>query len=498
MGVSAFESILAATVVDLRGARLGRFLALAPEEALIEWLGLEPGEPLPARKEIIGRLERDIAALDELISLQLDVILHDARFQALESAWRGLALLTEQSELGDGCVKVRVLDVTWKELTRDTERAIEFDQSQTFQKVYSAEFDTPGGEPFGVLLGDYSVRHRRSTDHPEDDIGTLRAISRVAAAAFAPFVASAHPSLFGLESWRELERPLDLGRTFRNEEYAQWNRLRREEDIRFVGLVLPRTLLRRPWREDASRADGFRFAEDTTEHSSYLWGSSIYAFGEVLIRTFIENGWMASIRGVNRDTLSGGLVTSLPDDWFTTDVPGLVSKGALEVQLTDDQEKALGDFGFIPLTHCHGTSLAAFYGSQSLQAWDDPQVSARERSVVEINMKLSSMLQYMFCVSRFAHYVKVICRDKLGSYTQAGDIERHLNDWLIRYATSHEESSAEIQAKYPLRDARVEVREVAGRPGVFQSIIHLQPHYQLDQMTSAVRLVTEITSVHSL
>ena len=469
-------------------------------QPLIDALELEPSGPVPDRRTALNLLDVRIARIDQLLSAQVDALLHHPRVQALESAWRGLRRLTEQVEDEDDNVVIRLLDVTWSELVRDLERAIEFDQSQLFRMVYSAEFGTPGGQPFGVLLGDYEIRHRRSPDHREDDLGALRAIAEVAAAAFAPFVASAHPSLLGLESFRQLERPIDLFRTFRGAEYRAWNSLRKLEDARFVGLTLPRTLMRLPYRDDPLRADGFRYCEDVAarDGSGYLWGSAAWAFGEVLIRTFIESGWMASIRGVERDSETGGLVTTLPTDWFQTDARDLVPKGALEVQLTGDQENELADLGLIPLTHCHGVGLAAFYSNHSIQSWTgDVQVVSKGRSVAEINAKLSSMLQYMFCVGRFAHYVKVMGRDKIGSVARAEDLERELNDWLTQYATSNEGLSAEVHARYPLREARVEVKDVPGKPGVFQAVVHLRPHYQLDQMMSAVKLVTELTAGHS-
>lgn len=467
---------------------------------LVRWLGLSAGEPLPNRSRVLGLLAYAIAEIDERIGRQLDAVLHHPRFQALEGAWRGLRRLAERVDDAEDRIKIRLLDVTWKELVRDMERSIEAEQSQLFRRVYSAEFGTPGGEPFGVLIGDYRIRHRRSQDHPEDDVGALRGIGQVAAAAFAPFIASAHPSLFGIDSFRELERSIDLSRNFASAEYAAWNSLRKLDDSRFIGLTLPCVLLRLPYRDDSLRADGFVYREDVSapDGSGYLWGSAAWAFGEVLIRAFTQCGWLAAIRGVERDSDSAGLVTNLPAESFRTDAKGVVQKSAVEVQLTSEQEKEIGELGFIPLTHCHGTPYAAFYGNQSIHAYTGQAVARSARTTLEINEKLSSMLQYMFCVSRFAHYVKVIARDKLGSFTRAEEIESLLNNWLVDYATSGEGASAEVQAKYPLREARVEVREAPGRPGIYQTIVHLRPHYQLDQLTSSVKLVTELFASRSV
>jgi len=487
-------NLLNSTLEATRLAELERLTQLPPWEALADWLGLASGDPPPDRRVLIARLSRGITAIDARLSAQLDRVLHDSKFQALEACWRGVVRLVEQVENDDDNVIVRLLDVTWGELVRDLDRAIEFDQSQLFLKVYSAEFGSPGGRPFGVLIGNYAMRHRRSREHLEDDLGALRSISEIAAAAFAPFITGAHPSLFGLDNFGQLERPIDLARSFTGAEYAAWNNLRKLDDVRFVGLTLPRVLMRLPYREDPARADGFRYREDASalDGSGYLFGTAAWAFGEVLIRTFIENGWMASIRGVERGSDSGGLVTGSISDWFQTDRPGLVPKGSLEVQLTSDQERELSNLGFIPLTHCPGTHLAAFYSNQSIQAWADPTRTARTAPTAEMNAKLSSMLQYVFCVSRFAHYVKVIARDKVGSFARPGDLENELNNWLVQYTTSNESLSADVHAKYPLREGHVEVREAPGHHGVYLGVVHLRPHYQLDQMTSAVKLVTEL------
>lgn len=470
--------------------RLDRFLAeRSPAKALQCWLGLTPGAPFPFDKaELLRRLEQDIAHLDALLGAQVDAILHHPRFQRLEASWRGLEYLTSQVESTDE-VKVRVLNVSWNEVARDLEKAIEFDQSALFNKVYNEEFGSPGGEPFGALLGDYTVRHRPGPDHPTDDIAVLQGLSQVAAAAFAPFVASADPAFFGLNSFTELGRPFDLSGTFRQTEYLRWRSFRETEDARFVGLTLPRVLMRLPYEDDGSRTDNFRYAEEVEgpDNTRYLWGNAVYAFGAVLARAFRESGWLANIHGVQRGVESGGVVTGLPLHCFGTDAVGVAPKYATDVLITDHQEKELGELGFIPLCHCKDTEWSAFYGSASVQS-----PKQYDRTPATINARLSATLQYIFCASRFAHYLKVIGRDKVGTFQDPEECETYLHRWLLNYTTGAEDATLESKAKYPLREARVQVRELPGKPGCYLGVFHLRPHFQLDHVTSGIKLVTEL------
>ncbi|MFT4542267.1 MAG: type VI secretion system protein ImpD [Planctomycetota bacterium] len=485
------NDVFAATHVAAEASRskIESFLGKASAwEALADWLGLDAHSRVPAKREILDRICVAIALLDAQIGDQLDVILHAPAMQKLEASWRGLSYLVDCIE-DDSNVIVRILPISWRELVKDLERAIDFDQSQTFKKIYNEEFGTPGGEPYGILLADYELRHRPGPGHPTDDLGALRSLQQVAAASFAPLIAGLDPAFMGLDGFRDLERPVDLDRIFAGVEYTQWNSVRKSEDGRFVGLTLPRVLARLPHRDDSLRADGFCYEEDVSDSdgSGYTWGTAVYAFGSVVMRAFTESGWLAGIRGVERDVEGGGLVTGLPLDDFETDLKERVLKSSTDVIITDTREKELADLGFIPLSHCHGTGLAAFYSNQSIQKprrYDDAGAT--------VNAKLSAMLQYMLCVSRFAHYIKVIGRDKVGAFTTAEECEHYLNNWLIDYSTSSEDSSTELQAKYPLREGRVKIKELPGQPGVFSSVIHLRPHFQLDEMSSSVKLVTEL------
>ena len=400
--------------------------------------------------------------------------------------------MSEQADGAEG-VKVRVLSASWKELARDLDRAIEFDQSQLFAKVYGEEFGTPGGEPFGVLLGDYEIWPRPSADHPVNDVEALQKLSGVAAAAFAPFVAGAHPAMFGVDRFGELDQPLHLAGAFDQMEYFHWNNLRTEEDVRFVGLTMPRVLMRLPYEDDGTRADGFRFREDVTapDRSGYLWGTAVYAFGAVLVQAFARSGWLAEIRGVKTGqeaaVAGGGVVNGLPVHSFSTDKQGVVPKCSTDVTITDYQEQELGELGFLPLCHCQGTELSVFYTNQSIQ-----KPKKYDTAAATMNARISAMLQYILCASRFAHYLKVIARDKIGSFQEAAECEAYLHNWLQQYVTSDAEASPATKARFPLREARVKVEENRSRPGSYLCTAHLWPHFQLDGLTAAIRLRTEL------
>lgn len=491
---STNESLLDAVIAITREAdarresRLGAFLKNYNDaHALVVWLGLQPGDPAPSHDELTARLVLDIAALDRLLSAQVNVIIHSHEFQRLEASWRGLDYLVTQASEADN-VLVRVFDADWRTVARDLDKAIEFDQSTLFHKIYSDEFGTPGGQPFGILLGDYYLAHRPRPGHKVDDARALRALAQVSAAAFAPFIASAHPALFGLDSFHGLGRNIDLNRVFSQVEYTTWNSMRDLEDARFLALTLPRVLMREPWRDDPKRADGFRFEEDVSDPSgeSYLWGNASFAFGGVVIRAFDSCGWFGEIRGVREGEEGAGLVTDLPSIDFGNQVSGVQQRPSTEVVITDSKERELSDLGLISLCALQGVPWAAFYATPTLQRparMDDPDATA--------NARLSAMLQYMLCTARIAHYLKMMCRDRQGSYDTAAEIERSVGDWLFGLSTS-ENANQEVQAKHPLTEANIQVREVPGKPGTYASIIHLRPHFQLDQMSSAIKLTTEI------
>jgi type VI secretion system protein ImpD len=464
--------------------------ARSAADAFSVWLRwrTSPGARLSTR-EIAQMLGQDIARLDAMLTEQVNAVLHHPTFQKLEASWRGLRYLVDQAE-GTERVQIRVLNVSWKELARDSYRAVEFDQSQLFRKIYSDEFGTPGGQPYSVLLGDYEIWPNPCEQHPYDDLAVLREISHVAAAAFAPFVAGASPAMFGLDDFSALEQPLNLPRSFQQPEYLKWRSFREEEDTRFVALALPRVLTRLPYEDDDSRVDGFRFHEDVTgpDRRKYLWGNATYCFGAVLIRAFGTSGWFANIRGVQRGVDGGGLVTGLPVHSFATDRRGVAPKCSTDVVITEQLEPELSDLGFLPLCHCKETEFSVFYANQSVQKprkYDD--------SAATMNARISTMLQYTLCVSRFAHYLKSAARDKLGAFTETEELEDYLHRWLHKYVTADPEASAHVKAEHPLREARVQVREHREKPGCYLCTAHLWPHYELDELTAALKVTTELT-----
>lgn len=498
MGASQLgSSLLAQSVQATPGARLApvperldRFLTEPRIGAALRcWLGLAADATLE-RARLVERLSCDIARLDALIGEQVNAILHHPRFQQLEASWRGLAYLASQASGTEG-VQVRVLDLGWQELARDLERAIEFDQSQIFNKIYSEEFGSPGGEPFGVILGDYEVRHRTSAEHPSDDLEVLRGMSQIAAAAFAPFVVGASPAILGVNRFSELSPALNLPSVFEQLEYLKWRAFRDEEDARFVGLTLPKVLMRLPHADDGTRTDRFRFQEQVAgpDNARYLWGNAVYAFGSVLVRAFASSGWLADIEGVTRDELSGGLVTGLPSHCFGTDEEGIAPKYCTDVMLTDEWEAELAELGFIALCHCKDSPWAAFYASASVQ-----KPKRYDRAPATVNARLSCSLRYILCASRFAHYMKVIGRDKVGSFASAEELQSYLHRWLLDYTIATDDASAEAKARAPLREGQVRVREVPGRPGSYTCVLHLRPHFQLEQLITGVRLVTELAT----
>ena len=462
---------------------------LDDKKALTYWLSeFEPSSQITCREDIIHALHRSIADIDELINEQLNAIIHNEKFQKLEASWRGLWFLVLQVESAHN-IKIKVLDASWADVTKDIARALEFDHSQLFHKIYSEEYGTPGGEPYGVLVGDYEISHRVSDKHPHDDIATLEGLAQIAAASFSPFIASASSELFGLDEFSTLGQPLNLQAIFAQQEYIKWRALRDKADSRFVGLILPRILMRLPYRTTKGSYNGLYFRENsaTAGNENYLWGNAAYAFAGILIREFTNVGWFGHIRGVPRNQVGGGLIATLPVDYFDTDADGIVNKPVADVVITDRLEREISDLGLIPLCQCYGTPFAAFYNNQSVQ-----MPKRQDSKEANVNAKLSSMLQHVLCGSRVAHYIKVMIRDKIGSFITAAECEDFLQKWLHQYTTGREDLEWEEQARYPLREAAVRVQEHPDKPGIFLCVIHLKPHYQLDQMVSELELVTEL------
>ena len=428
---------------------------------------------------LCATLDARVAQLDTLISDQLSVVMHAQEFQQLESSWRGLHYLCKQTSTSP-MLKIKVFNTNKKELVRDFQTAIDFDQSALFKKVYEEEFGTFGGAPFAAIVGDFEIGRQPT------DMYFIEQMSHVAAAAHAPFVSGASPELLGLETFTDLGKPRDLAKIFDTVEYAKWKSFREAEDARYVGLTLPHFLGRLPYNpKDGTTVEGFNYVEDVngTDHSKYLWVNAAYAFGARLTNAFELYGWCAAIRGVE----GGGLVEDLPTHTFKTDDGEIALKCPTEIAITDRREKELSDLGFIPLVHCKNTDYAAFFAAQSVQKpkkYDSDSANA--------NAVLSSQLQYIMATSRIAHYLKAMMRDKIGSFASAGNVQDFLNKWISQYVLLDDGASQEAKAQYPLREASVEVSEVPGRPGVYKAVAFLRPHFQLDELSVSLRLVAEL------
>jgi len=486
----SFSDILAQ---DAYVTNLNQFLAEdKTENALQYWIDeFIPSHLRKTPGDIIHAITRAIAEIDDLIDVQLNQIIHHSKLQKLEASWRGLWYIVNESD-GTQNIKLKMLDISWAEVVKDIGRALEFDQSQLFHKIYNEEYGTPGGEPYGVLIGDYEVCHKITSNHPHDDIVTLDGLAQIAAASFAPFITSASCEFFGLDSFDELGLPISLNNIFKQPEYLRWQSLRDKPDSRFLGITLPRILIRHPYLNRPASYKGIRFHETSAyrDNSHYLWANACYAFAAILIREFANVGWFGHIRGVPRNYRAGGLVTSLPVDEFTTDASGVAFKSITDVIVTDTVEKDLSELGFIPLCQCYNAPYAAFYNNQSIQ-----QPKDFGSNDARINAKLSAMLQHVFCGSRIAHYIKIMVRDKIGSFISASECEEYLRNWLFSYTTGREDYDWEDQARYPLREADVSVKEHPMRPGDYVCVIHLKPHYQLDHMVSELELVTELAPI---
>ena len=440
------------------------------------------------RDAIDARAELMIAAIDAAVSRQVDAVIHSPPFQALEASWRALHLLVTVVA-GTRQVRLRMLDLTWSELRRDMEQAVEFDQSNLFKLIYNDEIGTPGGQPFGMIVAGYTVAHQPGGDRPGDDITALQGLAGIAAAAFCPIVVNAAPSLLGVRGFSELAG-LDLADACEGQAFIRWRSLRQHEDARFLGVALPNVLLRHAYQPDSrSRIDGFRYAEDIgASGEGLLWGGAATVFAIAVIRRFDHSGWFADLRGAPQDRLGGGLVAELPPYLFSTDCHGIAAQPPLEVRLSGVQEQQLAELGLVPVTAAPYSTALLFNTNASLHA--PPRF---DRVEAGWNARISSMLQYVLCVSRFAHYLMIMIRDRVGSHTGAGDVQRQLSAWLSTYCLGSDGATDEMRARFPLRDASVDVREVAGRPGALACTVRLQPHFQLDSIATSFRLVTDVT-----
>lgn len=424
-----------------------------------------------------------IAALDEVISTQLREIMHHEKFQELEGSWRGLHYLVMNTETSS-TLKLKVFNASKQEVQKDLAKAVEFDQSQTFKKIYESEFGSPGGEPFGALIGDFEL-----SNHP-DDIEFLSNISNVAAAAFCPFLTAADPALFGFDDWSELSKPRDLAKIFDSAEYIKWRSFRDSEDSRFVALTMPRVLSRLPYGADTAPIEAFDYEEmdpaRQPQSSDYTWMNAAYVLGSRLTSAFAQYGWCTAIRGAE----GGGRVDGLPMHLTTTDDGDIDLQCPTEIAITDRREAELSSLGFMPLSHYKNTDYAVFFGGQTAQKskkFDRPEPTA--------NAAISARLPYIMATSRIAHYLKVMARDKIGSFMEAEEMENWLNRWINNYVNASEEGGQDMRAKYPLREAKIQVKPIPGAPGSYNAVAWLRPWLQMEELTTSLRMVARIPEV---
>ena len=436
-------------------------------------------------KDAITTIEGIIAEIDKKLSEQVNLIMHQADFKALEGTWRGLHHLVNNTETGEN-LKIRVMNLSKKDAGRTLKKfkGTAWDQSPLFKKIYEEEFGTPGGTPYGALIGDYQF------DHSAPDIEILSGFAQIAAASHAPFITASAPTLMNMESWQELSNPRDLTKIFQTPEYAPWRSLRDSENARYLGLTMPRFLSRLPYSTKNNPVEEFAFEEDTegADHSKFVWSNSAYAMGTNITRAFKLHNWCARIRGVE----SGGMVEGLPCHTFPTDDGGVDMKCPTEIAITDRREAELAKNGMMPLSHWKNTDFGVFVGAQSLQkpaTYEDPDATS--------NANLAARLPYLFATCRFAHYLKCIVRDKIGSYKSRDDMQTWLNDWINRFVTTDPSASEEIKSEFPLASAEVVVEEVPGNPGYYTSKFFLKPHFQLEGLTVSLRLVSKLPSAKS-
>jgi type VI secretion system protein ImpC len=434
-------------------------------------------------KDVVKSIEDMIAAIDKKLSDQVNQILHHEDFQKLEGAWRGLHYMVNNTET-DEQLKIRVMNISKADLGKTLKRykGTNWDQSPLFKKIYEEEYGQFGGEPFGCLVGDYHF------DQSAPDVELLAEMAKVAAAAMAPFITGASPNLMQMDSWQELANPRDLTKIFSTPEYAAWRSLRDSDDSKYLGLAMPRFLSRLPYGAKTNPVEEFNFEEETgsADHSKYTWANAAYAMATNINRSFKEFGWCSRIRGIE----SGGAVENLPTHSFPTDDGGVDMKCPTEVAIADRREAELAKAGFMPLIHRKNSDFAAFIGAQSLQKpaeYDDPDATA--------NANLAARLPYLFSTCRFAHYLKCIVRDKVGSFKERDDMQRWLQDWILQYVDGDPAHSSEsTKARKPLAAAEVVVEEVEGNPGYYSSKFFLRPHYQLEGLTVSLRLVSKLPS----
>ncbi len=431
--------------------------------------------------DAVDTVQALIAQLDLKLSEQVSEIMHHPDFQRMEGTWRGMYRLVTETET-DSLLKIKVFNVSKKDLGKTLNKfpGSSFDQSPIFKRIYEEEYGTAGGHPFGAMIGDYYF------DHSAKDLEVLKGMARVAASSHCPFISAAGPSLLGLENWQDLANPRDIKNILTTPDYAAWRSFRESEDSKYVGLTLPRYLARLPYGAESYPTEEFAFEEDVSgaDSSKFVWSNAAYAMGTNITRAFKFYGWCSQIVGFQ----TGGLVEELPMHTFPSDDGGIDAKVPTEIAITDRREKELSDVGLMPLVFKKNTDQAAFIDAASVHKppeFDEPEATK--------NARLGSKLTYLFATCRFAHYLKCMVRDKLGSHMERLELERWLHKWIMQYVLANPEDHGEEQkALKPLADAKVEIEEDPENPGYYRSKFYLRPHYQLAGLSISLRLVSRI------
>jgi type VI secretion system protein ImpC len=479
---SPLDRFLQKDVSKAFGSRTGGAQA-AIESAVVTLAQQALRESTVVSDDVVGTIKAMIAEIDKKLTDQVNLIIHSERFQAVESAWRGLSYLINNTET-DEMLKIRVMNISKKDLSKTLKKyaGVAWDQSPLFKRLYEEEYGQLGGEPYGCLVGDYYF------DHSPGDVSLLGQMAQISAAGHAPFITGTAPTLMGMNSWQELANPRDLAKIFSAPDYAAWRSLRESDDAKYVGLAMPRFLSRLPYGAKTSPVEEFDFEEETGvgDHSKYTWANAAYAMAVNVNRSFKMYGWCSSIRGVE----NGGAVEGLPVHTFPSDDGGVDMKCPTEIAISDRREMELANCGLMPLIHRKNTDIAAFIGAQSLQKtaeYTDPDATA--------NARISARLPYLFASCRFAHFLKCMVRDKVGSFMERADMERYLNDWIKGYVLGNPSIAGDVlKAQKPLAAAEVQVEDIEGNPGFYSAKFFLRPHYQLEGVNVSLRLVSRLPS----
>lgn len=429
------------------------------------------------------RIVQIISQIDLLINRQINDIIHHSDFQALESAWRALFFLLDSAKSQEQVI-IKVLNLSYKELQKDLQQAIEFDQSQLFKKIHDQEYDHAGGQPYGLLVGNYEFTPATK------DIYVLQELMKISATAFAPLIAGVAPAMFGINHFTELNSSLNFENLYKLPQYQRWMQLCKQENARYIGLVLPHFLMRLPYNQHGKKIKNRFFQETIENKQQYLWSNAAFVYAKIICRTFLQSGWLANIRGISDERNTSGAISELPRNYFSVNKSKDIAKIATDIYLTDKQEKALSDLGFIALKDNPATLTGIFYSSSSIQ-----QRLHYLKEIANRNAHLASMLHYILCVSRFAHYIKIMIRNTIGKFITAEQCEQHLQQWILKYCAASQTISNEAKAKYPLSEAKINIKQDLIEPGKYDCLIQLKPQYQIDEIESQLHLVTKFNLI---